>query len=58
MINMQYAALHDIKRVITSFENSINKASNKANANNKANKDIRLLDNFTYANKDVKQYYM
>ena len=21
-------------------------------------KDIRLLDNFTYANKDVKQYYM
>ena len=55
---MQYTTLHDIKRVITIFENSINKASNKANANNKANKDIRLLDNFTYTNKDVKQYYM
>ena len=26
---MQYTTLHDIKRVITSFENSINKASNK-----------------------------
>ena len=55
---MQYTTLHDIKRVITIFENSINKASNKANANNKANKDILLLDNFTYANKVVKQYYM
>ena len=30
MINMQYTTLHDIKRVITSFENSINKASNEA----------------------------
>ena len=28
MINMQYTTLHDIKRIITSFENSINKASN------------------------------
>lgn len=47
---MQYTTLHDIKRVITSFENSINKASNKANANNKANntsnasKDLLVSD--------------
>lgn len=41
---MQYTTLHDIKRVITSFENSINKASNKANANNKASKDLLVSD--------------
>ena len=44
MIHMQYTTLHDIKRVITSFENSINKASNKANANNKASKDLLVSD--------------
>lgn len=41
---MQYTTLHDIKRVITSFENSMNKASNKANANNKASKDLLVSD--------------
>ena len=44
---MQYTTLHDIKRIITSFENSINKASNKANANNKASiasKDLLVSD--------------
>lgn len=44
---MQYTTLHDIKRVITIFENSMNKASNKANANNKASnasKDLLVSD--------------
>lgn len=31
---MQYTTLHDIKRIVTKFENSVNKAS-KANASNK-----------------------
>lgn len=49
MIHMQYTTLHDIKRVITSFENSINKASNKANANNKASN----ANNTSKASKDL-----
>ena len=49
MIHMQYTTLHDIKRIITIFENSINKASNKANANNKAS-------NTSNASKDISDY--
>ena len=52
MIHMQYTTLHDIKRVIASFENSINKASNKANANNKASN----ANNTSNASKDISAY--